>query len=152
MKTFNGDALAIERGIIVHGCNCIGVMGAGIAGQVKKKFPEVFKQYQQRHIQSGLTLGTIIPVAVSTSFDKWIVNAMTQQSTGGVKPVSYDAIHDCFVKVVELQRKIKEGHGHDLPICFPMIGAGLGGGSWAVISTIINEVVPDDIETQLYIL
>jgi hypothetical protein len=37
-----------------------------------------------------------------------------------------------------------------LALCFPMIGAGLGGGNWKIIEAIINETVPKDIETRCY--
>jgi len=41
MKTIYRDILGIERGIIVHGCNGYGVMGAGLAAQVKRRYPSV---------------------------------------------------------------------------------------------------------------
>ena len=44
MKIITGDlislALAGEFDVIVHGCNCFCVMGAGIAKQMFKTFPE----------------------------------------------------------------------------------------------------------------
>ncbi len=38
MKIINGNLLEVKKGIIAHQCNCKGVMGAGIALQIKKKW------------------------------------------------------------------------------------------------------------------
>ena len=37
MRIVDGDILDIEKGIIVHQVNCQGVMGAGLAKQIKSK-------------------------------------------------------------------------------------------------------------------
>jgi len=37
-----GDVLKAETKVIAHQVNCKGVMGAGLAKQVKSKFPIVF--------------------------------------------------------------------------------------------------------------
>jgi O-acetyl-ADP-ribose deacetylase (regulator of RNase III) len=45
MKTVKGDLLALAKegkfDIIVQGCNCHNVMGAGLAKQIKEEFPEI---------------------------------------------------------------------------------------------------------------
>ena len=44
MKTVKGDLLAMGKDgtfdIILHGCNCFNVMGAGIAAQIAAQFPD----------------------------------------------------------------------------------------------------------------
>jgi O-acetyl-ADP-ribose deacetylase (regulator of RNase III) len=43
MKTIQGDLIRLAReggfDLIVHGCNCFGTMGAGIAKGIKAAFP-----------------------------------------------------------------------------------------------------------------
>jgi O-acetyl-ADP-ribose deacetylase (regulator of RNase III) len=146
IKTFKGNILDIETGIIVHGCNCHGVMGAGIALQIMNRFPKAFEVYRKGNLQLGyITHAEVAP-------QKWIINANTQKSTGMGKQVSYDAIEEAFARVVTFQKNFKDITEVDLPICFPMIGAGLGGGNWEIISTIIDQTVPDNIEKRLYTL
>ncbi len=143
IKIVTGNVLDIERGIIVHGCNSHGVMGAGIALQIRERFPRAFEAYRKSNLQLGY-----ISVA-EVAKDKLIVNAITQKSTGIGKQVSYDAIEDCFIRIREFMSN------HELlglPLCFPMIGAGLGGGNWNVIEKIIDETVPDTIEKRLYMI
>jgi O-acetyl-ADP-ribose deacetylase (regulator of RNase III) len=133
----------------------MGHMGAGVAAQVAKRFPEVYTQYAFKHASEGLKLGEIQAVEVAPF--KFIVNAMTQQSGGNYHPlrdraVEYDAVADCFEKVVELQRMIADANsGRQLPIVFPQIGAGIAGGNWEIITSIIENVVPSDVEKILCI-
>lgn len=138
-----GNVLDVKSGIIVHGCNCQGVMGSGIAREIKERFPIVFETYHSR----PLRMGKIIPVQLSET--KWIVNAMTQYGFGhGKRQVDYDAVANVFEKVVELAKTLPV----QLPILFPKIGAGLGGGDWEIIAKIIDRTVPKEFEKQLYVL
>lgn len=110
--------------VIAHG-----VMGSGIAKQIKEVYPMAFEQYKKKFIQDGfLELGDIQVVGAG---NRIIINAMTQQNfEQGIRQVSYDAIVQCFEKMNDL--------GYDT-IAMPMIGAGLGGGDWDIIETIINK-------------
>lgn len=145
----HGDVLNIEQGIIVHGCNCNGVMGAGIALQIKNRFPAAFESYSKKYQTRGLFLGEITVAQINPS--KIIVNANTQQNTGANKrQVNYEAIAECFEKVLLLANETKEYTGERLDIVFPMIGAGLGGGNWNIIESIIDETIPDEFNKILY--
>ncbi len=42
-----GDLLAAEVDALVNTVNCVGVMGKGIALQVKRQYPNVFTAYEQ---------------------------------------------------------------------------------------------------------
>jgi len=144
-----GDALDVTDGIIVHGCNCQGVMGAGIAFAIRKRYPEAYLAYKAQADGIGLYLGEIIVVEVEPR--KWIINAMTQDTTGSGKQVSYDAIDSCFKQVNQVAQ-ILEQSGIKQKVIFPMIGAGLGGGNWNVIEKIIDEAVSDEFQKLLYVL
>ena len=41
----SGDIFDSNCNIICHQVNCMGVMGAGLAKQVKKKCPDAFRRY-----------------------------------------------------------------------------------------------------------
>lgn len=144
-----GNCLDVTNGIIIHGCNTHGVMGSGIALEIKNKFPEAFYLYHKKYKDQGnkLQLGDIIPVKVD--HNKYIINAITQQNYGrsGNRFVSYDAIQECFFNLVSFINTLPE---NTLPIIFPLIGAGLGGGNWNIIEKIIDETVPDSFKKILY--
>lgn len=138
MNYHKGDLLSVDYGIIVHGCNAQGVMGSGVAKAIKEKYPEAFKLYREHcltHSCKPYLLGDV--VYCSPKDNLWIANAITQVRFGndGKKYVNYDAVDCCF-------KEIAQTRGH-LPIHFPKIGAGLGGGDWNVISAIIDKYIPD---------
>lgn len=150
IETRYGNALDVQTGIIVHGCNCQGVMGAGIAFEVKNRFPMAFHEYDRVHRSRGLKLGEICFAEVAPN--KFIINVNTQEGYSRIgRQVSYDAIADSFTEVVKFAKTIETHRGTKLEIIFPMIGAGLGGGDWNIISAIIDVVVPDDFTKVLFI-
>lgn len=151
IETRYGNALDVQSGIIVHGCNCLGVMGAGIALEVKNRFPIAFHEYDKVHRSRGLKLGEICFAEVATN--KFIINANTQQGTGGPdRQVSYDAVADCFHEVVKFAKVVEQHRGTKLEIIFPAIGAGYGGGNWSIVAAIIDVVVPSEYTKVLYLL
>lgn len=149
-----GDVLKVERGIIVHGCNTQGAMGAGIALTIKNRFPHVYQAYKEYEKTHGLKLGSAHAVKIDE--DKWIVNAITQHLPTyrlGVsgRLASYDAIASCFEKVVEFADEFEKDSGKSIEIVFPKIGAGLGGANWDIIEAIIDNTVPDRFKKSVYI-
>lgn len=127
-----GNLINATENMIAHGCNNRGVMGAGVAREIRNKFPGAYQTYKDYYKLHGLELGTIIP----WRDEKYIMNCITQDGFGkdGKKYVSYDAIRKCM-------RQINKSRYHDAgqEIALPKIGAGLGGGDWKVISKIIEE-------------
>lgn len=145
---WKGDLLAVKQGILVHGCNCVGVMGAGIAAQVARRWPAVEAAYVVHCEDLGdKALGTITFHDLNPGL--FIINAMTQLAPGLGKQVSYDAVELCFKRILQIYEM---GHYWDVPLCFPALGAGLAGGKWPIIEAIIDETIPDRIEKRLYIL
>ena len=137
MKTVDGDLikLALEGNfdVIIHGCNCFSTMGAGIAKGIKTEFPEAFKADANTEKGSKEKLGTYSSVTVSRNgHEITIINAYTQHHWRGrgIK-ADYDAIQKVFASV-------KQSHSGKR-IGYPLIGAGLAGGDWSVISNIISS-------------
>lgn len=136
MKTIRGDLLKLalegEFEVIVHGCNCLCTMGAGIAKFVKATFPEAYEADLETGKGDRSKMGTYSSATVNRNgHEITIVNAYTQYHYRGKKPlVDYDALAEVFTKI-----------GRDFDgkrIGYPLIGAGLGGGDWARISDLID--------------
>jgi O-acetyl-ADP-ribose deacetylase (regulator of RNase III) len=133
MRYVKGDLLNGQHKVIVQGCNCLGAFGAGLALQIKKKYPNVYDAYSLRHRVFGLNLGEIIPV--QTLDGKVIINAITQQNVGShTRQVDYNAVEECFIKI---NNKVEDWEVDEISL--PRIGAGLGGGDWNIIESIINK-------------
>jgi O-acetyl-ADP-ribose deacetylase (regulator of RNase III) len=132
----NSNLLDITSGIVAHGCNAQGVMGSGVARQLRAKYPQIFISYQ-RHLKWIKTdiLGTVDFVSISTNL--WVANMITQQFYGrspGHQYVDYHAISTAISSALQFA----ELKGVDLHIPY-MVGAGLGGGDIAHITEICEE-------------
>lgn len=141
-----GDLLAIDRGIIVHGCNARGRMGSGVALAIKHAFPLAYQAYQQQYRQSGLHLGDISVARVGDQ--KYVVNAVTQEDYGRDPDrvyVDYEAVRQCFSKVNALAKEL------GLPVHFPLIGCGLAHGDWRIVSCIIDETLDAAVPRHLWV-
>ena len=138
MKTIQGDLLrdADQFDVIVHGCNCWCKMGAGIARQIKRAYPEAFEADCQTDRGDPGKLGTFSTAQVG---DLTIVNAYTQFNWG--KDLRLEALRQCF-RALKAEFSGKR-------IAYPKIGAGLAGGDWDVISSIINEELEGEDHTYV---
>lgn len=133
MKYTNNNLLNITEGIIVHGCNAQGIMGSGVAKQLRQKYPEIFTDYI---LAKPYYLGQVIISRVSPTL--LVVSAITQQYYGrdpNTIYVDYQAVGNAFLSLNNMFP------GQTLHI--PQIGAGLGNGDWERIESIINAVNPN---------
>lgn len=141
-----GNLLNSDCDYICHQVNCQGVMGSGIAKQIREKWPEVYTSYKELCMTVGAQhlLGTIDIVSTTTGRD--VINIFSQYNYGynGTRYTSYDA----FARALEMLRDwIEPGK----TIGFPKnIGCGLGGGNWKVISALIEEILGKDYEVYIY--
>lgn len=122
--------------VMVHGCNAQGVMGSGIAAQVRELFPGAYDVYHRVHQERGLRLGDVIYYVQEDQ--KIIANAITQDYFGAdprVRYASYDAIDDAFKNIFDMCAKF-DVKGK---VLVPKIGAGLGNAHWGAIAEIIDH-------------
>lgn len=148
IRYVTGNLLETELPIIMQGCNAQGRMGSGLALSIRIKFPWAYEIYVDAHQRAGLRLGEIV-WAIHESGKPIIGNAITQEFYGRDQKlyVNYEAVRLCL-KEVERFIVATQGDQPDLDIAsiravtqvgFPLIGAGLGGGKWSIISKIIEE-------------
>lgn len=161
---FTGSPGADGVRIIIHGCNAQGVMGSGIAATVKSKYPGAYNAYR---VQTSAIAGNPNLLGMWSSYydekdNVLIVNAITQLNFGrdGRQYVSYEAVDAVFgqlaqmIETAEKEASKTKWGGHPVSIHFPLIGAGLGGGDWAIISQIISaqlEKCPIRVNHSLWI-
>lgn len=129
----HGNLLDAEEELILHGCNAQKVMGSGVAKAIRKKWPGAYDSYCMQDAITGLKMGMII--WYQTGDNSFVGNAITQDRYGrdNKRYVSYDAIDVVMEKVnsYALEKNIES-------VAMPLIGAGLGGGEWSIISSIIT--------------
>jgi len=153
MLDVSGDILLIEEGIICHQTNCLGMMGVGIALQIKNKWPHVYNDYVDFcKMISGATHADSLPLLGSIYVSKaspriYVAHVFGQQKIGHGKLTSYDAVDLSLYKLKNKMRKSFGDHYQhvdvDFPIFFPkLMGCGYGGGKWKIYQSIIEEHFP----------
>lgn len=141
------DITHCSKGIIVHGCNARGSMGAGVAQAICEKYPIVKQEYQSLHRKSGLKMGSVQYVQIRPHLV--VANAITQLTFGRNRDIlyaDYDAIRKCFADINLYAKQFNH------PISYPLIGCGLANGKWSVVSEIIKDELKDHKESYLWLL
>jgi O-acetyl-ADP-ribose deacetylase (regulator of RNase III) len=145
-KTEHWDILKEKNAIIVQQVNCKGVMGAGLALQIKNKYPNVERVYLKyidevehgynkffARYDSSLLLGRLFEI--STGIDGNVVACFFSQDGYGrsQKHTCYRSFELCLQQLTKYVVAIG-GEYSNKTVCFPHgIGCGLGGGDWEII-------------------
>lgn len=135
-----GDMLAeVKQGYIVHQVNAQGVMGSGIARQIRDKWPQVWEDYvavvKPNQPDKGFSyMGKVIYTEVEPGL---FVASIVGQQFYGRDPnkvyTSYEALEMGFFSVgYSAMNRNAEVH-------YPLIGCGLANGDWTKVSQIISE-------------
>ena len=136
----SGDLFLSKAQTLAHGVNCSGRMGAGIAAEFKKRFPEMFAEYRRRCRGGELQPGGAYLEKKTTP---WVLNLATQATTSGARP---EFVRSCFDWIASNYRA--EGI---TSIAMPRIAAGLGGLDRAEVERTIREILnPLPIRVTVY--
>ena len=136
IKYIDGDLVrdANQYDVILHGCNCFCTFGAGIALQIKAKFPQAYAVDCKSKSGDKDKLGTI---SFTTDTTPIVVNCYTQYDFRGRRA----GVIDCDYMAIKsaMQTVKKEFTGKKIGM--PKIGSQLAGGDWNVIIRIIEETL-----------
>lgn len=145
LKVIKGDLFTAKGGVIIHGVNCQGVMGSGVAKEIKERFPEAYEAYKKAEKNDELFLGNFsywtkhttsyIQETLSIPIQH-IVNLCSQKYYGRDSNsvyVDYDAVFHGLQSIVTHFGLYEEYH-------LPFIGAGLANGDPVKLLNIFSEV------------
>ncbi len=146
-----GDVFYSKDNILIHGCNCYGVMGAGVARIVRKFYPLAFVEDKKTGKGDSSKLGRYTHSKQKHHYypeqDIIVINAYTQYgyswNSYNSQVVDYHAIRTVMTSI--------EKDFPEKSISMPRIGAGLAGGNWKIISDIINDVFKEHNITVFYL-
>ncbi len=141
---------------IVQQVNCKGVMGAGLAKQIRAKWPSIYAPYAEICRNKGSqALGTMFPYKTPDN-GPVICNCFAQDGYGRDRQyTSYPHLQESLCQV----RAYAEGHFKDcsgtktpVSIAIPYgLGCGLAGGDWNTVYGILNEVFFDCNNNYLHV-
>ena len=142
IETFeHSNILDVKAGIICHQVNCIGVMGAGLALKIRNKWSIVYEKYKEDcslfKSNPALMIGHVQDVMVEP-------NLIVANCFGQVHPGRNGLMTDYKAWDTMLD-KLNDLHSFfNLDIHFPyMIGCGLAGGDWNIMSKKIERHFKD---------
>lgn len=141
--------------IICHQVNCRGVMGAGLARQIRTMFPFVYEQYKRtcsRAAHSEDLLGTALCSPIRYNGNDWLIaNLFAQVGFGRDKCYTdYDALRKALATVRAVATPLPARTLTTVRIPYKM-GCGLAGGSWDTVEQIImDELVLHDIPVEIW--
>lgn len=126
--------------LLVHICNDIGAWGRGFVLALSKRYPEpeqAYKRWASGETGQPFVLGEVQFVPVTD--DLTVANLIGQHDIARknrpapLPPVRYEAIRAGLGRVREEAERTRA------TVHMPRIGAGLAGGDWAVIASILEE-------------
>jgi O-acetyl-ADP-ribose deacetylase (regulator of RNase III)/uncharacterized protein YwgA len=163
IKVLIGNLFDSRAQTLVNTVNCVGVMGKGIALEFKKRFPEMFRDYEQRCKRGEVILGrpylykprgffsdnsnqsSFLPdEECQTASDKWILNFPTKDHWRSLAHL------DSIVEGVKfLLDHYKEWGVKSLAM--PPLGCGEGQLEWRVVGpTLYRYLNKMDIPVEFY--
>ena len=141
-----GDLLAADVDALVNTVNCVGVMGKGIALQFKRRYPDVFKEYERACQAGEVQIGRMLVVPTNQmTGPRWVVHFPTKEHWRSPSKLEYvDAGLADLRKVITALELTS--------IAVPPLGVGNGGLDWAAVQPRIEAALADlpGIDVHLY--
>lgn len=137
LRVIKGDLLRSDCNVIIHQANCFATMGAGIAKQIKSRYPKAYDADKMYSVPVG-SRERLGGYSLATVGDKVIVNMYSQYHYGRGKQTDYGAMKKALTNILI---DVTHRGMSDIKIGMPYgIGCGLAGGDWKIVENIIREV------------
>lgn len=155
IRIVNGNILKANENIIAHQTNCKGSMGAGLAKQIKEKWPQVYSDYLVyccAHKRDGRELlGTIWMSYVFDDYEIVPVTVCHLFGQDGYSSESKGTDYKALEKALNRLKKYAEVAHDSIAIPYKL-GCGLGGGDWdGVVYPMIERIFGDsDVLVTIY--
>jgi O-acetyl-ADP-ribose deacetylase (regulator of RNase III) len=125
-----GDLFASEAQTLVNAVNCVGVMGAGVALEFKKRFPDMYADYVERCRRNQVRMGR--PYLFTRESLPWVLNFPTKGHWRSVSRLS-----DIVEGLDYLERNYEDWGITSLAV--PALGCGNGGLEWSIVRPVLAE-------------
>ena len=139
IEIIKGDLLTTKADVICHQVNCIGIMGGGVALQIKNKYPDVYNEYKEycencKNPSRLLGCVQMVNILEGTENKQYVANIFGQLDCTNSCDINYTALR------IALQ-KLKHICPTRFTFAFPYnIGCGIGGGNWDIVYKMLDEV------------
>jgi O-acetyl-ADP-ribose deacetylase (regulator of RNase III) len=126
---------------IVNPVNCDGVMGRGLALEIKTRFPEVFAKYEAECKRGRMKIGKLQLVKTDP---RWVLNFPTKDHWRGKSKLTY---------IEQGLRKFKATYVRlgITSAAFPALGCGNGGLDWEIVSPLMHSYLENLKHVEIFI-
>ena len=138
-----GNILESSASVLVNPVNCVGVMGAGLALQFKRKYPEMFRMYKKNCVTVTMDVGDVACFYVTDVDSVLILCLATKRHWKDA--CSLEGIEKC----VRTLRGILEV-SKPKAVALPKLGCGCGGLSWDKVKPIIENGL-GELESEIFV-
>lgn len=142
IKHIKCDIFESGADVICHQVNCQGVMGNGIARQVRERYPNVFEVYKAMCVLSKRNGKSLLQNVqrVQINEKQVILNLFAQNKYGynGHCYTNYDALKTCLIQINDMYKNTNK------TIAFPyLMSCARGGGDWSIVYKMIEDAFKD---------
>lgn len=131
-----GDLFTASTAAIGHGVNCRGLMGAGIAKEFRRRWPDMYSEYRKLCEERLLKPGQIYPYRFAIDPTEvpapwFVINIASQEYPG--PDASYEWLDSgiCNALAYCRERGI-------VSLAIPRIGCGIGGLTWELVRDLLE--------------
>lgn len=132
-----------EVDFIAHCCNAQGVMGSGIAKEIKERIPEAFKQYRFQY-ELCKERGTLQHFLGSVSEGGNVLNLVGQEYYGSIpsRYVSYGALASALSQVYHVLQFDANVNPSAVTIGLPFkMASDRAGGDWEIVLELLDFLI-----------
>lgn len=135
---YAGDLFRANAAAIGHGVNCRGLMGAGIAKEFRRRWPNMYDEYRKLCEERLLQPGQIYPYRIARDPEEdpspwYVINVASQEYPGP------DASYEWLESGVRAALDFCTDRGL-VSLALPRIGCGIGGLSWEKVRDTLERV------------
>ncbi len=132
----DGDLLRAQTDALVNAVNTRGVMGRGLAAQVKQRFPDHYQQYREACAAGQVRLGEVLVTKSRSTPQLVIIHFPTKDHWR-----SRSQLADIETGLLDLRRTATKLGLQSLAV--PALGCGLGGLPWGEVRRLIETRFQD---------
>jgi O-acetyl-ADP-ribose deacetylase (regulator of RNase III) len=137
-----GDMFSAETDAFAHGVNCQGVMGAGVAREMARRYPDMVMAYRERCTRKRMVAGEVM----TWEGPPTVFNLATQVHPGANARLAWVQ--------ASLASLIDKAEDLDIrSVAMPRIGCGIGGLDWMDVRPLVErQACQTKIELRVYSL
>lgn len=131
-----------EVDYIAHCCNAQGVMGSGVAKEIRERVPEAYNEYMEAYTRyKKLSANTFLG---NVTCGDGVLNIVGQEYYGRDKKryVNYGALAECLIRAVNLVEHLDDRYCSDLTLGLPYkMASDRAGGDWDIVLELVEYLV-----------